>query len=118
MQDDISFFFRFAHNAGNLVFPGPPSVGKSHLAIAMGIEAVNAGSKVDFVNVDALVEGLKNANLKGILEKKLKFLAKYDVLILDEMGYPPFDSEGVHCFFSAVFKKVLKSSKIFTSNRS
>ena len=109
---------RFAHNAENLVFLGPPGVGKSHLAIAMGIEAVNAGFKVYFVNAGTLVEGLKNANMKGILEKKLKFLAKYDVLIIDEMGYLPFDSEGAHCFFQLVSRRYEKSSMIFSSNKS
>ncbi|MCD4840803.1 MAG: IS21-like element helper ATPase IstB [Methanosarcinales archaeon] len=109
---------RFVRNAENLVLLGPPGVGKSHLAIAMGIEAVNAGFKVYFVNAGALVEGLKSANLKGILEKKLKFLAKYDMLIIDEMGYLPFDSEGAHCFFQLVSRRYEKSSMIFTSNKS
>ena len=109
---------RFVRNAENLVLLGPPGVGKSHLAIAMGIEAVNAGFKVYFVNAGALVEGLKNANLKGILEKKLKALAKYDVLIIDEMGYLPFDREGAHCFFQLVSRRYERSSMIFTSNKS
>jgi DNA replication protein DnaC len=51
-------------------------------------------------------------------EKKLKFLAKYDVLIIDEMGYLPFDSEGAHCFFQLVSRRYEKSSMIFTSNKS
>ena len=109
---------RFVRNAENLVLLGPPGVGMSHLAIAMGIEAVNTGFKVYFVNAGALVEGLKSANLKGILEKKLKFLAKYDMLIIDEMGYLPFDSEGAHCFFQLVSRRYEKSSIIFTSNKS
>jgi len=109
---------RFVHNAENLVLMGPPGVGKSHLAIAMGIEAVNAGFKVYFVNAGTLVEGLKNANLKGILEKKLKALTKYDVLIIDEMGYLPFDNEEAHCFFQLVSRRYEKSSMIFTSNKS
>jgi DNA replication protein DnaC len=109
---------RFVHNAENLVFMGPPGVGKSHLAIAMGFEAVNAGFKVYFVNAGTLVEGLKNANMKGILEKKLKALGKYDVLIIDEMGYLPFDSEGAHCFFQLVSRRYEKSSMIFSSNKS
>ena len=112
------FSLRFAHNAENLVFLGPPGVGKSHFAIAMGIEAVNAGFKVYFVNAGTLAEGLKNANMKGILDKKLKVLAKYDVLIIDEMGYLPFDSEGAHCFFQLVSRRYEKSSMIFTSNKS
>jgi len=61
---------------------------------------------------------LKNANLKGILEKKLKALGKYDVLIIDEMGYLPFDSEEAHCFFQLVSRRYEKSSMIFTSNKS
>jgi DNA replication protein DnaC len=109
---------RFVHTAANVVFLGPPGVGKSHLAIAMGIEAVNAGFKVYFVNAGALVEGLKNANMKGILEKKLKALGKYDVLIVDEMGYLPLDREGAHCFFQLVSRRYEKSSMIFTSNKS
>jgi len=109
---------RFVHNAENLVFLGPPGVGKSHLAIAVGTEAVNAGFKVFFVNAGTLVEDLKNANLKGMLDKKLKALGKYDVLIIDEMGYLPFDNEGAHCFFQLVSRRYEKSSIIFTSNKS
>ena len=109
---------RFVRNTENVVLMGPLGVGKSHLAIAMGIEAVNAGFKVYFVNAGALVEGLKNANLNGILEKKLKALAKYDVLIIDEMGYLPFDREGAHCFFQLVSRRYERSSMIFTSNKS
>ena len=109
---------RFVHTAANVVFLGPPGVGKSHLAIAMGIEAVNAGFKVYFVNAGALVEGLKNANMKGLLEKKLKALGKYDVLIVDEMGYLPLDREGAHCFFQLISRRYEKSSMIFTSNKS
>ena len=71
-----------------------------------------------FVNEGALVERLKNANLNGILEKKLKALAKYDVLIIDEMGYLPFDREGAHCFFQLVSRRYKRSSMIFTSNKS
>lgn len=109
---------RFVYNAENVVFLGPPGVGKSHLAVALGIEAVKAGISVYFANAGILVERLKKANSDGLLEDKLRTLAKYKLLIIDEMGYLPVDSEGAHCFFQLVSKRYEKTSTIFTSNKS
>jgi DNA replication protein DnaC len=74
----------FVHNSENVVFLGPPGVGKSHLAIAFGIEAVKAGISVRFTNTGSLIENLKLANREGLLEKKLRDLMKYKLLIIDE----------------------------------
>jgi DNA replication protein DnaC len=109
---------RFVYNAENVVFLGPPGVGKSHLAIALGIEAVKAGLSVYFTSAGILIERMKKANSDGLLEDKLRTLAKYKLLIIDEMGYLPVDGEGAHCFFRLVSKRYEKTSTIFTSNKS
>jgi DNA replication protein DnaC len=109
---------RFVHNAENVVLLGPPGVGKSHLAIALGIEVAKAGLSVYFINAGNLIERLKTANREGVLEKKLRDLMKYKVLIIDEMGYLPFDEEGAHCLFQLISRRYEKSSTIFTSNKS
>lgn len=109
---------RFIHNAENVVLLGPPGVGKSHLAIALGIEAVKAGLSAYFINAGNLIERLKKANREGVLEKKMRDFTRYKLLIIDEMGYLPFDEEGAHCLFQLISKRYDKSSTIFTSNKS
>ncbi len=109
---------RFVYNAENVVFLGPPGVGKSHLAISLGIEVVKAGFSVYFTSAGILIERMKKANNDGLLEDKLRTLAKYKLLIIDEMGYLPVDSEGAHCFFQLISKRYEKTSTIFTSNKS
>jgi DNA replication protein DnaC len=109
---------RFVHNAENVVLLGPPGVGKSHLAIALGVKVAEAGVSVYFTNSGNLIERLKIANREGTLEKKLKGLMKFKVLIIDEMGYLPFDEEGAHCLFQLISRRYEKSSTIFTSNKS
>ena len=109
---------RFIHNAENLVLLGPPGVGKSHIAIALGIEAVKAGFSAYFVNASNLIERLNKANREGTLEKKIRDFTKYKLLIIDEMGYLPFDEEGAHCLFQLISKRYERSSTIFTSNKS
>ena len=109
---------RFVYNSENVVFLGPPGVGKSHLAIALGIEAVKAGISVHFTNTGNLIERLKTANQEGMLEKKLRDLMKYKVLIIDEIGSLPFDEEGAHCLFQLISRRYEMNSTILTSNKS
>jgi len=109
---------RFLHNTENVVFLGPPGVGKTHLAISLGIEAIKAGHTVYFANASALVERLKSAARKDTLDGKLRNLAKFQLVILDEIGYLPFDTEGAHCLFQLVSKRYEKGSMMFTSNKS
>ncbi len=109
---------RFLYNAENVVFLGPPGVGKTHLALGLGIEAIKAGHKVYFTNASTLVERLKLASRRDALEQKLKKLNSFKLIIVDEVGYLPFDTEGAHCIFQLVSKRYEKGSMIFTSNRS
>ncbi|GCC11861.1 transposase/IS protein [archaeon] len=109
---------RFLYNAENVVFLGPPGVGKTHLAVGLGIEAIKAGHKVYFTNASTLVERLKIASRRDALEQKLRKLNSFKLIIMDEIGYLPFDTEGAHCIFQLISKRYEKGSVIFTSNRS
>lgn len=109
---------RFIRNAENIVFLGPPGVGKTHLAIGLGIEAIEAGFKVYFANASNLVEKLEAADKAKKLDEKLRELSKFHLLIIDEMGYLPFNDYGAHCFFQLISKRYEKGAMIFTSNKS
>jgi len=109
---------RFVKNAENIVFLGPPGVGKTHLAIALGLEAVRSGHRVHFTNAATLIEKLVNADKQDRLEEKIKGLSKFQLLIVDEIGYLPFTSDGAHAFFRLISRFYETRSIIFTSNKS
>lgn len=109
---------RFIHNADNLILLGAPGVGKSHLAIGFGVAAIEAGFSVYYLTSSVMIEKLKKANHRGTMEKALKTLAKFKVLIVDEIGYLPMDKEGAHLFFQLVSRRYERGTTIFTSNKS
>jgi len=109
---------RFIRNAENVVFLGPPGVGKTHLAIALGMTALNAGFRVRFFNASDLVERLIKANRQDRLEEMIKKLARFQLLIVDEIGYLPFSKEGAHAFFQLISQRYETRSIAFTSNKS
>jgi len=94
--------FNFIDNRENIVFIGPPGVGKTHLSIGLGLKAIDAGHKVSFNTALGLMETLELAALKGDLKKKISQIAKFDVLIIDELGYLPMNKQGMHNLFQLI----------------
>jgi len=94
--------FGFIDNRENVVFIGPPGVGKTHLSIGLGLKAIDAGYKVSCNTALGLMEILELAELKGELKKKINQLLKFDVLIIDELGYLPMNKQGMHNLFQLI----------------
>lgn len=110
--------FRFVHNAENVVFLGPPGVGKTHLAISIGILAIESDMRVYFINAATLIDKLMKAHQKGTLIRMIHKLTNYDILIIDEIGYLPFNADAAFCFFQLICARYEHGSIIFTSNKS
>ena len=91
-------------------------MGKTHLAVALGIEAVRAGREVRFVDCARLVEDLEDASSRGILKKRLKYYAHSRLLIIDELGYLDIGKEGADLLFQLISTRYEQRSTIITAN--
>lgn len=98
-------------------FLGPPGTGKSHLAIALGIEAVKAGRSVYFATLADIVSILAKAEREGQLREKIRFFCRASLLIVDEIGYLPVIPGGGNLFFQLVNARYERGAMILTSNR-
>jgi DNA replication protein DnaC len=99
-------------------FLGPPGTGKSHLAIALGYEAIKAGKSVYLSTLAEVITSLTKAEREGTLIQRIRFLTRTALLIIDEVGYLPLEKSGANLFFQLVNARYEKGAMILTSNRS
>ena len=107
----------FVQEAANVILLGPPGVGKTHLAVALGIEAIRHGVGVYFVTAHTVVEDLKRAYADNRLERRMRVYLAPKVLVIDEVGYRPFDSVGAAMLFQLVSARYERGAIILTSNK-
>ena len=106
----------FMEKKENLVFIGNPGVGKTHLVIALGIEACHQGYRTLFISCHELLLRLRSAFEKGTEERVLKRYARYDLLIIDEIGYLPIQKIEADLFFQLMTMRYEKNSTVITTN--
>ena len=115
IEDLITLRFMQEHN--NIVFMGSPGVGKSHLAISIGVEAASLRYSTYFINFSTLMAKIKKAISEQRIEQVIKHFFKYSLLIIDEIGYLPTDKDASYVFFQLIAARYEKRSTIFTTNR-
>jgi len=109
---------RFIDNRENILFLGPPGVGKTHLAIGFGVQACESGYKVLFTTLNDMVSVLMASMADNSFPSKLRTFVQPSVLIVDEVGYLPVSKEGANFLFQVVAKRYETGSIILTSNKS
>jgi DNA replication protein DnaC len=109
---------RFVERHENAVFLGPPGVGKTHLAVSLGMEAIRHGFSVYFVSLPDLLDRLVQAQAENRMRRKMSHLRKCRLLILDEIGYRSLDRQATTCLFQLISERYERGSMILTSNKS
>ncbi len=107
----------FLSDAQNLLFIGPPGVGKTHMAIALGMKAAQVQKRVLFYTAENLIDELAAAEVSGRLPSFLDIMGRVDLLIIDELGYLKLTRQSAELFFKLIAKRYEKGSVIVTSNK-
>lgn len=106
----------FIERKENILFIGSSGVGKTHLATAIGITCARARYSTYFISFESLMGQLKKSLIENRLEARMKFFAKYKVLIIDEIGYMPIDKDSANLFFQLIARRYEKHCTIITTN--
>jgi DNA replication protein DnaC len=108
----------YIEHGDNVIVLGPPGVGKTHLAVSLGLKAIEAGYRVLFTPAAQLIAVLTKAHAEGRLDEKLKVYTTPRLLIIDEIGYLPIDRVGANLFFQLISRRYERGPMILTSNQS
>lgn len=109
---------RFIDNRENILFLGPPGIGKTHLSTGLGVQACESGYKVLFTTLNDMVSSLMASMADNSFPSRLRTFVQPSLLIIDEVGYLPVSKEGANFLFQVVAKRYETGSIILTSNKS